>query len=171
MQRAAVRHTNERVESAGDTPQTAPGLSNSDLNERIASMQRDAERHRKLKNKLEALAWIAGAVLVMNYSEFLDVIHGSPFVRRSWFNLGVAAFLGNTFLTMYVTVWLKYVRGVDNAWEAHFPKAVPISIGLGLTSFLCLLIGLWPVWGFMTLFIMLILTMAFFMSLHLLPEF
>jgi len=88
-----------------------------------------------------------------------------------WFFLGSITFTLNAILIFYVTIWLKYVRGVDASWEVYCPKAIPASILLAIVSFSSFLFAFWAVWGFMTLIILGLMNMALFMSAHLLPSF
>jgi hypothetical protein len=89
--------------------------------------------------------------------------------RRFWFNLGVVCFAVSFGVLLYMTVWIRYVQGIWLDWEVVCPNQMKLGAVSGLLSFVCLSIGLWPVYSLFTVAILGVLFFGALMSAHFIP--
>ncbi|CAM9603735.1 unnamed protein product [Heterosigma akashiwo] len=119
--------------------------------------------------KIHALFWCAGAGAVMYYTDFIRVMLESDEVNRLYFNLGVVCFGSNCCFMFYLTVYLPYIKKITLSWNIYCPRVIPTMTITGLACGLFLIMGMWPVWGFLTPLILGVVFMGMFFSLHFIP--
>ena len=76
----------------------------------------------------------------------------------------------NISIMLYLTTCLPYIAKVTEDWTTYCPKLIPVMTLSGVLSFFCGLLGLWPIWGFLTPIFMIVLFMGYTMSLTFLPS-
>jgi hypothetical protein len=75
----------------------------------------------------------------------------------------------NVALMIYLTLYLPYIAKIEEDWETYCPQLIPVMTFGGVVSFLCAVIGLWPIWGFLTIIYMVILFLGYTMAMTFLP--
>jgi hypothetical protein len=133
--------------------------------------QRDARRRSVdyVSNKLHAAFWVALAVVAVYFTRLWEVVVLDERVSRGWFNAGVVFLALQVGLVLYLTVWVRYVRRITLEWEAYCPRVLQASVWTGLVAFLLFSVGLWPVFGLLTVPLLLLLVMGLVMSTHFMP--
>eukprot|EP00936_MAST-01D_sp_MAST-1D-sp1_P002296 g2296.t1 len=134
-----------------------------------AAKKARAERMENINNKLHALMWCVLAGMTVYYTDFFRVLLEDPRIDRFYFNIAVVAFGINTCITLYLAVWLPYVAKIHLEWAVYCPRMIPTATVVGLICTLCLILGLWPVWGFLTPAILAVVFIGSLMSAHFLP--
>lgn len=122
-----------------------------------------------VSTKIQALAWVLVGGFVAYQTDAPFVMLSDPAVDRKWFNVAVAAFAVNTVLCFYLCIWLPYVQRVTMEWNVYCPRVIPTMSAVGVACGICLIRGLWPVWGLLTPFILGLFFMTCLMSLHFVP--
>lgn len=64
-------------------------------------------------------------------------------------------------LTIYISFVLPHVYKVDNV-EDYNPKLIKVAAVFGVMAIICLLIAIWPVWGWTSFVIFFLLWKGFF---------
>jgi len=124
----------------------------------------------RINNKIHAFLWCVGAALTIYYTDFFRVLLENKNVDRFYFNIAVVAFGINTCITLYLAIWLPYVQKIDLEWEVYCPRMIPTATIVGLICAFCSVMGLWPVWGFLTPLILTVVFVGALMSAHFLPS-
>jgi hypothetical protein len=120
-------------------------------------------------NKLHAAFWVGLAVFAVVYTQLWDVVLFDERVSRGWFNGGLVFLAVQVGLVFYLTVWLRYVRGITMEWEAYCPRVLNASIWTGAVAFLLFCVALWPVFGLLTAPLLLLIIMGLIMLTHFMP--
>ena len=68
----------------------------------------------------------------------------------------------------YLILFLPIFRGIHN-WEEVYPNIIPIMSVIAVIMFVSWFFALFPVWGFLTIVIIVVIFMGFSMSLTFLP--
>ena len=89
-------------------------------------------------------------------------------VNRFWFNLSLVCWGVDGAAMMYLGCYLPY-KGITLEWNVYCPRVIPTASAAMVLGSLFLTLGLWPVWGFLTPFILGISGIGFLMSLHFVP--
>lgn len=124
--------------------------------------------------KLEALAWVLSASLVLVYGngqyDFLTAVMQHADSVMPWLWVAGAALGINLSLFAYVMLWLGVLNKVPHP-ERRVPWALPTASGAMVVGFFATLRAIWPAFGFFSLLTLPILCMAAIMSFHFLPSF
>ena len=137
----------------------------------MAKRLRRRDLVKKVRSKCEATLWVGGCIWLLSYLDFIHVVLESNKVDRLWFNMGIIAFLVNVVIFSYLAFWLPYIAKVDEEWEDYCPRVIPTATLVGLFSTLCIVIGLWPIYGILTLPILFVFFMGSIMAVHFMPNF
>lgn len=118
----------------------------------------------KWRRAVENTVWLAAAAFAMYYgdghSDFFSVLISNPRIMRRPFYVGLLCLAINTVIFLYLAVWLRHVIKTDASWDVIAPGAIPTATILGVGSFLMFVFALWPVWGFLTLPLLVTLFMS-----------
>ncbi|KAG9404569.1 hypothetical protein AC1031_004772 [Aphanomyces cochlioides] len=123
-----------------------------------------------VSTKIHAFLWIVGAASLAYFLDVFRVAFRDARVHRIYFNIGLVCFGINCCITMYLAVWLPYVKKIDLEWSVYCPRMIPTATVVGLLCALMFTIGLWPVWGFFTPGILFVLFLGALMTAHFLPS-
>lgn len=119
---------------------------------------------------IQNVMWLVLTGLVLYFTEFLSVILYDIRINRTWFNIGVALVTVHITIGAYLVVFLSWVKKMpSDKWEAKHPLAVPVATFAFVTGGFCCMVGLWPVWGFLTPFILLCLTLGGVVTIAMIP--
>ncbi|RHZ28288.1 hypothetical protein DYB31_011591 [Aphanomyces astaci] len=140
----------------------------------IAELKKRAQgkppsRAEVVSTKIHALMWIVGAGFLLYYLDVLRVAFRDARVHRVYFNIGLVCFGINACITLYLSIWLPYVKKIDLEWSVYCPRMVPTATVVGIVCALMFTVGLWPVWGFFTPGILFVLFLGTLMTAHFLP--
>ncbi|KAL8585828.1 hypothetical protein ACOMHN_065178 [Nucella lapillus] len=125
-------------------------------NERLSQ-----KRRRFSAFSIQNILWMVASMAVFHFSEFHNVIRFDPRINRVWFNVGVSLIGVTLAIALFLIVWLSLVKKVHSEhWEKRHPAAIPVATASFIIGSLCLLKGLWPVWGLLTPFILVTLFMG-----------
>lgn len=114
--------------------------------------------------------WLLLTGLVLYFTEFLSVILYDIRINRAWFNIGVVLVSVHITIGTYLVVFLSWVKKVpSDEWEQKHPLAVPVATFAFVTGGFCCMIGLWPVWGILTPFILFCLTLGGVVAIAMIP--
>mmetsp|Transcript_30599 Transcript_30599/g.46954 ORF Transcript_30599/g.46954 Transcript_30599/m.46954 type:complete len:167 (+) Transcript_30599:108-608(+) len=123
----------------------------------------------RASDKLWALGWIVAAILVSWWSNFLQVmLTPDPHISRPYLYAFMVGLGINTIFFLYLKVYLHRVVGLprdSSIYDVWCPRVIPTMAATGVVSIFCILRATFPVWGFMSPFV---LGIEFLGSLHLL---
>ncbi|KAH9104546.1 hypothetical protein LEN26_015008 [Aphanomyces euteiches] len=139
-----------------------------ELKERM--QEKSVSRAEWVSTKIHAVLWIVGAASLAYFLDVFRVAFRDARVHRIYFNIGLVCFGINCCITMYLAVWLPYVKKINLEWSVYCPRMIPTATVVGLLCALMLTIGLWPVWGFFTPGILFVLFLGALMTAHFLPS-
>ena len=130
------------------------------------------ERAKKLEvisSKMHALFWVILSIMLIVYLDIWKVIMNDTRINRIALNLAVFTFAANIVICLYLTFWLPFVKKVTLPWEIYCPRMIPTATALGLLCMASSIIAMWPVWGFLSPFIIFFLCLGIMMSTHFIP--
>jgi hypothetical protein len=139
---------------------------------RQKQLSRDAKRKalmESIQTKIWAVVWTAAMIAVIYFSDFFLVLLSSDRVNRTWFNLSCLCWGVDFSCLMYLSVYLPY-KGIDLEWNVYCPRVIPVATGAMVFGGFSLMMSTWPVWGFVTPFILGIIGVGMLMSLHFIPS-
>ncbi|KAL3678241.1 hypothetical protein R1sor_021197 [Riccia sorocarpa] len=129
----------------------------------------------KWKRGVENFLWLSAAAFMLYYgdshSNFFSVLVSNPRIVRRPFYVGLLCVAINTIIFFYLAVWIRHIRKRNEPWEYIAPGAIPTATILGVGSFFMFVVAFWPVWGFLTLPLMVTLFMAFVIISPYLPPY
>ncbi|ELU07790.1 hypothetical protein CAPTEDRAFT_193160 [Capitella teleta] len=116
--------------------------------------------------------WIASAACVLYYTEFFTTAIKHPKTRMTWLYTGILLICVNLAVAFFLIVYLSYIKKVssDN-WEKQYPPAIPIATACFTFGAICVTVGLWPVWSFLTPFLLFAVFMGVIVIITMLPNF
>ena len=132
--------------------------------------RRRRERIECIDTKVKAVLWIVGDALMLWFTDFFPTVLYDE--RCSQFFLSVA-FVGlGIFATLilYASVWLKYVRGVQEEVEVVSPRVMPAATLFFVVQAIAFSIGLWPAFGLLTPVILVVNFLGFLNVFHFVPS-
>jgi len=147
---------------------TSEGSSPS-ASDREEAKKRRAELVDKINTKIHALFWVISSGSVMYYTDFLRVLFEDRRVNRPYFNLSLVCFGINCCLMFYLTIWLPYIKKITLSWNVYCPRVIPTMTIVGILCGFLAIVSLWPVWGFLTPFILGLTFLGMFFALHFIP--
>ncbi|XP_046576893.1 transmembrane protein 128-like [Haliotis rubra] len=106
--------------------------------------------------------WLVAGVAVFYFSDVVMVIRYDPRVDRLWFNIGSVLMGINISIAMFLVVYLSQIKKISSDdWERHYPALIPIATAAFIFGGISLTVGLWPVWGLLTVPILFTMFMSF----------
>jgi hypothetical protein len=111
--------------------------------------------------------------MTIQYTDTISIIFTSKDIVRPVFNIAVGQLTVNAILMLYLAIYLPKVKGLhdSSAWEVYCPKVIPIMTANGVVCAMFLLRSLWPVWGFLTPFVLSIEFFGLIFVTHFIPWF
>ena len=73
-------------------------------------------------------------------------------------------------ILFYLAIYLPFIAGIEEDWETYCPSIIPVMSVSGLATAVLTLVALWPVWGWLTPLILIVLFMGYTMVLTLMPS-
>jgi len=135
----------------------------------------------RISDKLHALAWVVVAYLTSSYTRLFHVLFNDERILRPIFHVSLVLFAINVLLTLYLTVYLpirfpvtpkhKTPASSPAFWSAYCPRVIPAMTAFGVIGSFLLVRACYPVWSFLTPFILGVVALGCFFSLHFIPWF
>ncbi|KAL0729646.1 hypothetical protein Bca4012_025739 [Brassica carinata] len=104
---------------------------------------------------LENVLWIASAVFIVYFgdmhSNMIYILLHDARIKRMPLYLGMVGIAVNIMIIIYESMLSWSMRRFDEKWELWSISALPFITLLGIISFCLLSFALWPIWGFLTL--------------------
>jgi hypothetical protein len=157
-----------------------------------ASNQSQSSRGNQIFEKVHALIWIIFAAGLVHLSDIVTVLRYSPLLNqlvfsflfssldsfldsqnfRLWLEAGFILLLVSFFMISYLAIWLTRFRGYSiDAPEIVDSGLIPLTTFTGITSFVCLTVGLWPVYSILAIPLLGVIAFGAIMLLNFLPSF
>ena len=162
------------------TPSSATRSSSGGTYRRVASteeastkMQQDQQcrtrsRRERLTDKLHAFAWVIASFLIVKYTDFFQTILYDDNIFRPCLILAIIGMTVNLVLMLYLTV---YLRNLQYPWEVYCPKVIPTMTAIGVSTYVLLVRATFPVWGFLSPFILGIVGLGCIFGMQFIPWF
>eukprot|EP00622_Pseudochattonella_farcimen_P004096 FR739412.1.p1 GENE.FR739412.1~~FR739412.1.p1 ORF type:complete len:159 (+),score=18.25 FR739412.1:153-629(+) len=124
----------------------------------------------QISTKIQAAFWVGLAGFVMYLTDLPKTVFENPDIDRLYLNISIICLVINTCLTAYLIVWLPHVLKITLTYEVYCPRVIPTMTVVGILFFFTTLKALWPVYGFLTPLIQLVMFMGFLFSTHFIPN-
>jgi len=121
--------------------------------------------------KIQALLWCTGAAAATYFSDIINVCISSKKVNRFWFNAGVVCLTIAAVLVCYMAIWVPRVLKIQYEPQVYSPRLLPVTGAFSILCGLFFIVGLWPVYGFLTPAILFVIWVGGLMSSHFIPVF
>ncbi|KAL7526117.1 hypothetical protein ACHAXR_001324 [Thalassiosira sp. AJA248-18] len=165
--------TSDQSDDAG-----ARGLSSDDESS-SSSPSIVRSRSERISDKLHALVWVLVAYAIASYTHLFHTVFTDERIIRPIFHASIVLFSINFVLTLYLTVYLPFKFPVTpihktpasspKFWEVYCPRVIPTMTACGIIGSFLLVRACYPVWGFLTPFILGVVALGMFFSLHFIP--
>jgi len=119
--------------------------------------------------------WLLGALFVCYLGDGHRPLHvvlkHHAHIRTFWWNSFLALISGVMVLFMYASFWLPWTGKVSPGqdYEEVAPWVSPVASGMTFIAGLCFQVAIWPVWGWLTVPLSVILGMGILMAVILIP--
>mmetsp|Transcript_8378 Transcript_8378/g.7743 ORF Transcript_8378/g.7743 Transcript_8378/m.7743 type:complete len:142 (+) Transcript_8378:296-721(+) len=113
---------------------------------------------------------MTGAGFVLYKTNFLRQVWENPNTNAFFLDVSLTCIGLNITLMLYLTLYLPYIAKVTEDWETYCPQIIPVMTLSGVIAFISGIVGLWPIWGFLTIVYVIILIMGYTMTLIFLPD-
>ena len=122
----------------------------------------------EISNYVHSIFWIALALFVVKYSDLIRVIRLDERVILPFFYIAAASWCGVLSLVIYLSFFLPCCKKqkVDDFNVTH-PQHIQATLFLTITSFITFVISIWPIWGWISIF----MTASILMGLIMIPNF
>ena len=118
--------------------------------------------------KLHALFWIVLAGFIIYKTNFFRVIWEHPMRNMFFLDIGIVLFTTYMIAIWYLTLYLPIVRGIHD-WEEKYPNIIPFLSLVGVGVFVSSFLAFFPIWGFLTIPIIVVIFMGYSMWMAFLP--
>ncbi|XP_013420562.1 transmembrane protein 128 [Lingula anatina] len=114
----------------------------------------------KLKKKsspysIQNVCWLIASMAVFYYTDLYLAILYDNRINRLWLYPGLISISITVMIACFLIVWLSYIKKVpSDEWETRYPAAIPVSTFCFILGSVLVMIGLWPVYAFLTPFIL-----------------
>jgi hypothetical protein len=117
------------------------------------------------------VVWISIALFTVDHTDTIHVILSSEEPIRPLLHIAITQITINTILLLYLGVYLPKIKGLKDteAWSVYCPRVIPFMTLNGLICIFTLIRSLWPVWGFLTPFILGVESLGLLFSTHFVP--
>lgn len=105
--------------------------------------------------------WVLVAVVTVYYSNFFHHLFRNPNINEFFFQLSMTGYTMIVCLMVFSTFIMPRIAGTSDI-EEYNPKLIPIGAAVGFISVISLIIAIWPVWGWWSLLIFIVLWKGFF---------
>ncbi|KAK2166440.1 hypothetical protein LSH36_39g10033 [Paralvinella palmiformis] len=121
---------------------------------------------------VENILWLISSIAVFYYADFARAMLYDPDVRRSWFYIGLVLMGLTCAIAFFLIVYLSWIKKMStDDWELQYPAAIPVATASFAFGSFCVTIGLWPVWGVLTIPILFTQFMGFIVVIAAVPPF
>lgn len=110
---------------------------------------------------LTATFWFSLGIATMFYTNFFYHFFFSPKVYQPFHTICIAAYVIVVLFLIFACFILPYGYGIDNL-EEYNPKLIPTVTAFGFIGVITLLVSVWPIWGYSTLLIFVLMWKGFF---------
>lgn len=128
-------------------------------------------RRERLSDKFHALLWVLGAYLTIKYTDFFYTILNDSHIFRPCLILAVIGLSVNLVLMFYLIVYLEKIAKIHYPWEVYCPKIIPTMSAISVATYVLLIRATFPVWGFLSPFILGIVGLGGLFGLSFVPWF
>ncbi|KAF4046234.1 hypothetical protein GN244_ATG01338 [Phytophthora infestans] len=155
-------HHHKSDESDGDN-------SDSDTEDHLQSRVGRSQQAALWSTRLHAFLWIAAAGLLIYGTDFFRVIFTDPRVKRGFFQVALVCTGVNTCITVYLAVYLPYIKRIKLEWSVYCPRMIPTATIVGVVATFCYICAFWPIWGLLTPGLLGLVFTGALMTAHFLP--
>mmetsp|Transcript_24758 Transcript_24758/g.55768 ORF Transcript_24758/g.55768 Transcript_24758/m.55768 type:complete len:170 (+) Transcript_24758:145-654(+) len=157
----------------------SPNGNGGDANGEEAKKRR-AELVERISSKVQALFWVAGSIAAIYFTDLIRVLFEDKRINRLFLNVAIVCLAVNTVIMIYLTAWVPYQERLLSRklgkpkkldWEVYCPRMIPTMTAFALVFFIAMTKAMWPVFGFLTPLILLLLFMGFVFTTHFIPYF
>jgi len=127
----------------------------------------------QLYDKLHAIFFISLSYVTIKYTDTISILLTSADIIRPLLYISIALITVNTILLSYLSIYIPKIKGIkvdehnnnkngvvgggktnSDLWQVYCPRVIPIMTLNGVLCGIFLMRCFWPVWGFLTPFIL-----------------
>jgi len=120
-----------------------------------------------VSDRLQALFWVGVSGFIIYKTNFFRQLWENEDINPLFMNLTLLCLGLNMALMLYVTIVMP-LQGLDADIE-KVPQLIPIMSVAGVCLPLFLVLAIWPIWGFLSIFYIFILSFGYIFALSFLP--
>jgi len=128
----------------------------------------DPSKVKSSRINTHSIFWMVASIAVFYYTDFYMAVKLDPNVNWSYLYPGIGFIFISVFIGMFCVIWCHYIKGVSD-YENLYPAAVPLATISFLAGMICCCAALWPIWGWLTIPILLTLFMGMMFATTILP--
>ena len=126
----------------------------------------------EISNYVHSIFWICLALFVVKYSDLIRVIRLDDRIILPLLYISFASWIGVMFIVIYLSFFLPCCKKerVDDYNITH-PQHIQATLFLTIVSFITFIIAIWPIWGWISIFIAASLLMGAIMIPNFIPNY
>lgn len=128
-----------------------------------------AKRIERITEKVHSAFWVGLSIIILYYTNIINQAFHDERVQGIALTLAIICFTINICLVIYSTIWLPLVVKIRVPTEIYAPKIIPLSAALGVSTIILFMYAFWPIYGFLTPLLIMILTLGLLFSTHFIP--
>ena len=137
-------------------------------------MKREARKRKWVRrltwvsDRVQALFWVAISAFIIYKTNFFRQLWENEDINSLFMTLTLACVGVNVSILLFVTVGMP-LKGMESDIE-KVPNLVPIMAVAGVLTPLFLILAIWPIWGFLSIIYVIILSFGYIFVLTFLPN-
>jgi len=126
-----------------------------------------------IRTSSSLVLWVSMALFTVKKTDTVGIILSSSKPIRTLLHISITQITINFILMLYLGIFLPKIKGIKDAqaWSIYCPRVIPFMTGNGCICVFTLIRSLWPVWGFMTPFVLGVEFMGFLFAMQFVPWF
>jgi hypothetical protein len=133
---------------------------------------------------MKIVAWVVASYALARYIHLFDTLWNDERISRPCLYVASSLYATNVVLILYLTVYLPYKFPTNTGdrtyitsasscdfWDAYCPNVLPAIVTFGFMGSYLLCRACFPVWGFMSPFVLGTVGLGTFYGLHFVPVF
>lgn len=115
------------------------------------------------------VVWVCLATLVVYQTNFFRQVWENPKTNSFFLYIALGCIGFMVTVLVYLSIIGPLIKGREIDFETDMKDMVPIMSAAGVITFITAILAMWPVWGLLTPFYMLIVTFGSTFSMMFLP--
>ena len=126
----------------------------------------------EMSTYVHSIFWIACALFVVKYSDLIRVIRLDDRIHLPMLYISLVCWCCVLSIVFFLSFWLPCCRKERvTDYNITHPEHIKATLFLTIVSFITFIIGIWPVWGWMSILMASLILMGLIMIPNFIPNY